>query len=324
MRGGAVAAEGLGVCGQRGAARAHPVLLTTRRRLTNVHDLRQTGEHLRVGLKAQLLLLVGRRAHEQHHWLARLQRRRHLHQAPHAEEGAQQLRLLGHAPVEPVVKTQLRHRLDVRAHQDEGLGRLHHRRKVEVLELLGRLLLRDAVLELPLQHGENVDPHVVLVVGDVREGGDQVAKGRSPRVAGKDLGRADRARRLLLRERDVATLAPPGRGLDDRHHHVGGAHAGRHLLDEPLEPAHLHGRVDAAPLEGLRLLGEGSHLADAALLEGRRLLGGGHGGCHGHLEAEAGHGVGDARGSRVRNRELLQVRALAPGCIRRMGYYDTP
>jgi len=57
---------------------------------------------------------------------------------------------------ERVRTAQLRYHLHVRAHQHEGLGRLHHRSKVEVLELLGRLLLRDAVLELPLQHGEHL------------------------------------------------------------------------------------------------------------------------------------------------------------------------
>jgi hypothetical protein len=61
----------------------------------------------------------------------------------------------------------------------------------------------------------HVDPHVVLVVGDVGEGGDQVAEGRPPRVAGEDLGGADGARRLLLGEQHVAAQPLLGRGLDD-------------------------------------------------------------------------------------------------------------
>jgi hypothetical protein len=123
--------------------------------VSNVHDVEQVFQHRPVGLKAQLLP-ARRLAHEQHHRLGRLQRRRHLHQAPHTEEGAQLLGLRGHDLGERLPIAQLRHRLHVRAHQHEGLGRLHHSSKVEVLELLGRLLLRDAVLELPLQHGEDL------------------------------------------------------------------------------------------------------------------------------------------------------------------------
>ena len=137
------------------AATAYPVLLTGRSRLPNVQHVEQVPKHIRVGLEAQLHS-IARCAHEQYHRLGRLQRRRHLHQAPHAEEGAQQLGLIGHLLGERVDLVQLRHRLHVRAHQHEGLGRLHHRRKVEVLELLGRLRFRDAVLALPLQHREDL------------------------------------------------------------------------------------------------------------------------------------------------------------------------
>ena len=101
----------------------------------------------------------------------------------------------------------------------------------------------------------HVDPHVVLVVGDVGEGGDQVAEGRPPRVAGEDLGGADGARRLLLGEQHVAAQPLLGRGLDDLQHDVDGAHAWRHLLDKVLEPAQLHARVHAAQRVGLRLRG---------------------------------------------------------------------
>ena len=92
----------------------------------------------------------------------------------------------------------------------------------------------------------------------VGEGGDQVAEGRPPRVAGEDLGLAHSARRLLLGEHHVAAQPLLGRGLDDLQHDVEGAHVWRRLLGELLEPAQLHARAHATLLGGWRL----HHAAD--------------------------------------------------------------